>query len=213
MPATQHDAWLWIAGPSRDVVFDVARDTANDLGSAAVLADETTGWTYHGSRDLTGFEDGTENPTLLEAPEVALVPDGKPGAGGSLVLVQRWRHESDPWNALGVDGQERAMGRTRAESIEFDDDAMPTDAHVNRTSIEEDGEELEIFRRNTPYGDLRDHGTYFVGFSVEQRRLDRMLRNMAGSDDGIRDALTRYTIPQTGAYYVVPSVEALARFV
>ncbi|HSP36594.1 MAG TPA: Dyp-type peroxidase [Frankiaceae bacterium] len=212
MPGTQHDAWLWIAGPSRDVVFDVGRDSANALLPVARLADETTGWTYHASRDLTGFEDGTENPTLLDAPAVALVPDGEPGAASSVVLVQRWRHESDPWNALGQEGQELAMGRTKTDSIELDEEAMPVDAHVNRTSVEENGEELDIFRRNTPYGDLRDHGTYFVGFSRDQRRLALMLQNMAGVGDGIRDALTRYTTPQTGAYYAVPSVEAIARF-
>jgi putative iron-dependent peroxidase len=212
MPATQHDAWLWIAGPSRDVVFDVARDSATALDPIAVLADETSGWTYHGNRDLTGFEDGTENPTLLEAPSVALVPDDQPGAGSTVVLVQRWRHESDPWNALGVSGQEQAMGRTKAESIELDDDVKPADSHVAKSAIEEDGEELDIFRRNTPYGDLRDHGTYFVGFSRDKRRLDLMLRSMLGIDDHIRCALTRYTYPLTGAYYAVPSVEALARF-
>jgi putative iron-dependent peroxidase len=38
-----------------------------------------------------------------------------------------------------------------------------------------------------------------------------MLRQMAGSADGVRDALTRYTQPVTGAYYTVPSV-LLARF-
>ncbi len=56
---------------------------------------------------------------------------------------------------------------------------------------------------------MSNHGTQFVGFSFEQQRLDRMLRRMAGAEDGIRDALTRYTTPLTGAYYVVPSVEAL----
>jgi putative iron-dependent peroxidase len=212
MPETQHDAWLWLAGPSRDIVFDVARDSTIALSGLATLADETTGWTYRASRDLTGFEDGTENPTLLEAPAVALVPDDQPGAGSTVVLVQRWRHDSDPWNALGVKGQERVMGRTRAESIELDEDAMPANAHVAKTSLEEDGEELAIFRRNTPYGDLRDHGTYFVGFAVDRHRLQLMLRSMAGTDDGIRCALTCYAEALTGAYYAVPSVDALAAF-
>lgn len=75
-----------------------------------------------------------------------------------------------------------------------------------------DGEERKIFRRNTPYGDIRDYGTVFVGFSAEQSRLDRMLRRMAGIEGGIRDAITRYTTPLTGAYYVVPSITALRRF-
>ena len=30
--------------------------------------------------------------------------------------------------------------------------------------------------------------------------------------DGVRDALTRYTTPLSGAYYVIPPVEALAPF-
>lgn len=29
---------------------------------------------------------------------------------------------------------------------------------------------------------------------------------------GIRDVLTHYVTPLTGAYYVIPSVDALARF-
>ena len=39
-----------------------------------------------------------------------------------------------------------------------------------------------------------------------------MLRRMAGVGDGLRDALTRYVTPMSGAYYTVPAVEALARF-
>ena len=56
-----------------------------------------------------------------------------------------------------------------------------------------------------------DHGTVFVGFSCEQSRLQRMLERMAGAEDGIRDALTRHTTPLTGAYYIVPSMDALKR--
>ena len=39
-----------------------------------------------------------------------------------------------------------------------------------------------------------------------------MLARMAGAEDGIRDALTRYTTAVSGAYYFVPSVEALRSF-
>jgi putative iron-dependent peroxidase len=62
-----------------------------------------------------------------------------------------------------------------------------------------------------PYGTVTDHGTMFVGFAAEQRVLHTMLESMAGVDGGDRDALTRYTQPLTGAYYFVPSVEALLR--
>jgi hypothetical protein len=46
MPATQHDAVLWLTGSAYDVIFDTARDTVKTLGSLATLADETSSWPY-----------------------------------------------------------------------------------------------------------------------------------------------------------------------
>jgi putative iron-dependent peroxidase len=211
MPATQHDVWIWISGSANDLVFDQATDAIDTLAPQASVASEITGWSYRHSRDLTGFEDGTENPPLDQAAEIVAVPDGRPGAGSSVLLVQVWRHETDAWRKLSVDAQEKVIGRTKLDSIEFDDDVKPADSHVARTVIEDDGVELDIFRRNVPYGTVSEHGTLFVGFSREQSRLSRMLEKMAGIGDGIRDALTRYTTPLTGAYYVIPSVETLNR--
>jgi putative iron-dependent peroxidase len=211
MPATQSDLWLWFSGSSYDMVWESARGAIAALSPVASLERDTYGWAYRHSRDLTGFEDGTENPSLMQAPEVACVADGEPGAGASVLLFQLWQHD-ERWNDLAVPQQERAMGRTKDRSIEFAEDEMPADAHVARAKDVVDGEERKIFRRNVPYGNVREHGTVFVGFSAEQSRLDRMLRRMAGIEGGIRDALTRYTIPLTGAYYVVPSIEALKRF-
>jgi porphyrinogen peroxidase len=212
MPATQHDAWLWLAGGDRTAVFDNGRAVIGGLAAVAVLRRETAGWLYRHDRDLTGFVDGTENPSLLEAPEVALVPDGSPGADSSVVLFQLWKHNSDGWEGLAQEEQERVIGRTKPDSIELDDAAKPADSHVARTVLEVDGVELDIFRRNVAYGTVSCHGTAFVGFSFDQWRLEEMLRRMAGVGDGIRDALTRYTEPVTGGYYTVPAVPALARF-
>lgn len=36
-----------------------------------------------------------------------------------------------------------------------------------------------------------------------------MLESMAGLTNGVRDALTRYTHPLSGAYYFVPSAERI----
>jgi putative iron-dependent peroxidase len=212
MPATQHDAWMWVAGGDRTAVFDNGRAIVSGLASVARLRRETTGWLYRHDRDLTGFIDGTENPSLLEAPDAALVPAQKPGAGSSVVLVQMWEHDGDGWESLPTHVQENVMGRTKPDSIELDDDIKPADSHVARTVLEVDGEELPIFRRNVAFGSVSRHGTAFVGFSRDQWRLEEMLRRMAGVGDGVRDALTRYTQPVTGAYYTVPSVDALARF-
>src|SRR3954468_466004 len=62
MPATQHDAVLWLSGSAYDVIFDVARAAIAELADVASLADETSSWPYRHDLDLTGFIDGTENP-------------------------------------------------------------------------------------------------------------------------------------------------------
>ena len=95
------------------------------------------------------------------------------------------------------------MGRTKPDSIELEDN--PKSSHVARTDQEEFG---DIFRRNTPYGRVGDHGTVFVGFSATQQPLATMLDSMAGVS-GVRDDLTRYATPLTGAYYFVPSSDDL----
>ncbi len=206
MPATQHDAVLWLSGSAYDVVFEVARNAIAELGSLASVAEETSSWPYRHDRDLTGFIDGTENPTLTDAPELVVIPEGTPGAGGTILLLQKWAHDASAWEALSVADQERAIGRTKADSVELDD--RPADSHVASTDQDRFG---TIFRRNMPYGTVTDHGTMFVGFSSTQRPLAAMLESMAGLAGGARDALTRYTRPLTGSYYFVPSTDALQR--
>jgi porphyrinogen peroxidase len=206
MPGTQHDALVWLSGSAYDVIFDMARSVIRDLAGQASLGEETSSWPYRHDRDLTGFVDGSENPTLLDAPIAALLPDGIPGAGGSVLLLQKWKHKVAAWEALTTDQQERIMGRTKLDSIELKN--KPSDSHVARTDQDEFG---NIFRRNMPYGKIDDHGTVFVGFSADQKRLSRMLDSMAGLITGTRDALSRFTQPLTGSYYFVPSIESLRR--
>ena len=212
MPATQRCFWIWLAGSSRDSVFDVAHGVIDALRTFATVTQYDEGWDYHHGRDLIGFIDGTENPSLLEAPGVALIERGLPGANGSIVLVQRWVHDRTAWNALSDTAQERVVGRTKAESVELDEESMPEDSHVARTVVEVDGVEQEIFRRNTPIGDLGASGTIFIGFCKSQDLLHTMLERMIGADGGPRDALTRYTTATSGAYYFCPSAEDLGRF-
>jgi putative iron-dependent peroxidase len=207
MPATQHDAVLWLSGSAYDVVFDSAREAIAALRPIATVAEETSSWPYRHDRDLTGFIDGSENPSLLEAPDVALIPDGASGAGGSVLLLQKWAHDVGAWESLKVVQQEKVIGRTKLASHELED--KPPDSHVARNDQDQFG---KIFRRNMPYGTVTDHGTMFVGFSAEQQRLAAMLMSMAGVPDGVRDALTRYTRPLTGAYYFVPSTAGIRRF-
>jgi porphyrinogen peroxidase len=207
LAATQHDAVVWLTGGAYDVVFDASRGVVSALSSHATLAHEMVGWPYHRDLDLTGFEDGTENPTLIEATAEAIVGPGAPGEGGSVLLLQQWEHHAARWEALPVATQEAVIGRTKLDSVELD--PRPDTSHVARTDQDTFG---KIFRRNIGYGSLTRHGTIFVGFSRDRQRLDSMLDSMIGRDGGAHDRLTDFARAVTGAYYFVPSSEALATF-
>jgi putative iron-dependent peroxidase len=207
LPATQHDIVIWLTGASYDVVFDLSRGVVAELAGQAVLANEIVGWPYHHDRDLTGFIDGTENPTLVEAMTVAAIPEGSPGAGGSIFLLQLWEHDADAWESLPVAAQEEIMGRRKADSEELD--PKPPASHVARNDQDELG---KIFRRNIGYGSVGRHGTIFAGFSADQRILAAMLDRMVGRD-GPPDMLTRFTTARSGAYYLIPSADRLAQLV
>jgi putative iron-dependent peroxidase len=206
-PATQHDVVIWLTGAGYDVVFDLSRGVVAALQPGARLAHEMVGWPYHHDLDLTGFIDGTENPTLVEATTVAVIPPGLPGEGGSILLLQQWEHDATAWEALPVSIQEATIGRRKPDSEELD--PRPSTSHVARTDQDRLG---KILRRNIAYGSVSRHGTIFVGFSADQRILAAMLDSMVGRDGGPTDKLTEFARPLTGAYYVIPATERLAAF-
>lgn len=207
LPATQHDVVISLTGAGYDVVFDLSRGVVTALAGQATLAHEIVGWPYHHDLDLTGFIDGTENPTLVEAAAVALVPPGEIGEGGSVLLLQQWEHDASAWESLNVEAQEAVIGRRKSDSVELD--PQPPTSHVARTDQDRFG---RILRRNIAYGSVARYGTIFVGFSATQAPLAAMLDSMVGRADGPPDALTVFTRPVTGAYYLVPSAEGLAAF-
>lgn len=208
-PATQHDVVIWLTGASYDVVFDLSRGVITELDGAVRLANEIVGWPYHHDRDLTGFIDGTENPTLVDAMRVAVIGEGRPCGGGSVLLLQQWQHDAIGWESLPVETQEAVMGRRKGDGAELD--PKPQDSHVARTDQDVFG---RIFRRNIAYGTIEEHGTIFVGFAADQQILATMLESMIGnlSPAEPADSLTRFARPVTGAYYVIPSADRLAAF-
>ena len=207
-PATQHDLWVWTHGTGEDVELDVARAVVVVLEPAFRLAAEQPCFVYLDSRDLTGFIDGTENPPVEEAFDVALVPDGEPGEAGAFVLAQKWVHDLAKFHAQSRTEQEGTIGRTKPDSVELDD--KPPTAHIARVVIEEDGEELELYRRSTPYGRVGELGLYFLAFSADPSRFTKMLQRMFGvTGDGLHDHLTDFSTPISGAHYFAPSLDAL----
>jgi putative iron-dependent peroxidase len=183
------------------------------IGHAVAPEDEVHGFRYFDDRDLIGFVDGTENPRGQEAVGAVLVGEEDPNfAGGSYVIVQKYLHDMDGWNALSSEEQERIIGRKKLSDIELDDSAKPTSAHSALTTIIEDGKEIKILRDNMPFGRASqgEFGTYFIGYSRSPRTIEQMLENMfIGRPPGNYDRLLNFSRAVTGSLFFVPSATFL----
>jgi putative iron-dependent peroxidase len=211
-PATQHDIWVWIHGSGDDLTLDAGRAVTAVLAPVARLVLEQPGFVYRDSRDLTGFIDGTENPPVAEAYDVAIIPEGEVGAGGSFVIAMRWVHDLTAFGALEQTEQEGVIGRSKPDSVELADDVKPPTAHIARVVVEDEhGEELEIFRRSVPFGTVAELGLYFIAFSADISRFEIMLARMFGTiGDGVSDRLLEFSRPVSGSFYFAPANEVLA---
>jgi putative iron-dependent peroxidase len=183
------------------------------LGDAVATADEVYGFRYFDERDLLGFVDGTENPTDQPAIDAVTIREEDPAfAGGSYVIVQKYLHDLNGWNALPTEVQERIIGRTKLSDVELDDAVKPTSAHNALTTIVEDGKEIKILRENMAFGRAGqgEFGTYFIGYSRSPRTTEQMLENMfIGRPPGNYDRLLDFSRAVTGSLFFVPSVSFL----
>jgi putative iron-dependent peroxidase len=210
-PATGGDVLLHANARRADLCFELALRLRGALGDGVAVRDEVHAFRYLDTRDLTGFIDGTENPKGRERAEVALLgAEDAPFAGGSFVFTQRYVHDLAKWAGLPVREQERVVGRTKRDSRELSDRAKPPTAHIARTVIEEDGEELEIVRHSLPYGTTSECGLFFIAYTKDLARPEQMLRRMLGaSGDGHQDRLLEFTRAVSGATFFAPSLRAL----
>ncbi|EHU5003092.1 Dyp-type peroxidase [Vibrio vulnificus] len=207
-PSTDVDVLLHCHSQRHDLHFYLLRKLLSEVAEDVTVVDETYGYRYLDSRDMTMFVDGTENPKAEKRAEVALIPDGE-FVGGSYVMVQRFEHNLPAWNRLNVSAQEKVIGRTKPDSIELDD--VPAASHVGRVDIKEEGKGLKIVRHSLPYGSVTGaHGLLFIAYCHTLHNFKAMLESMYGVTDGKTDQLLRFTKAVTGAYFFAPSKEMLA---
>ncbi|MDD1784167.1 Dyp-type peroxidase [Enterovibrio sp. ZSDZ35] len=208
-PVTDCDFLVHVHSTRHDLNFFLLRKFVSDIASDVSIVDETYGYRYLDSRDMTGFIDGTENPEGEEARrDVAIIADGE-CAGGSMVMLQRYIHRLDAWEPLSLKQQEKIIGRTKPDSIELED--VPATSHVGRVDIKENGKGLKMVRHSLPYGSVSgDHGLLFIAYCHTQHVHRTMLESMFGERDGKTDMMLRFTQPVTGAYFFAPSMDALS---
>lgn len=202
-PSTQGALWVLLRGEERGDVLDRAMTVQRKLGAGWRLREEVDAFRYRGGRDLTGFEDGTENPRGDAAVEAAVVAHGPPGVrGGCFVAVQRYVHDLARFLALCPEARDAIIGRRAADNEEIPD--AVASAHVKRSAQEGFDPPAFMLRRSMPWGGVQEHGLYFVAFVESLDRFERVLRRMAGLDDGTVDGLLTVSRATSGGYYFCP---------
>jgi putative iron-dependent peroxidase len=211
--STPGDLLFHIRAKRMDLCFELATQIMARLGTSVSVVDEVHGFRYFDDRDLLGFVDGTENPRGEAVIDAALIGEEDAGfAGGSYVIVQKYLHDLDGWNALPTEAQERIIGRTKLADVELDDAIKPTSAHNALTTIAENGKELQIVRDNMPFGQVGtgEFGTYFIGYCRTPRVTEQMIENMfVGRPPGNYDRLLDFSRAVTGTLFFVPSATFL----
>jgi putative iron-dependent peroxidase len=200
VPSTQAGLWLWLRGEDRGELLHRSRDLADALVDGFELDELVEGFRHREGRDLSGYIDGTENPKGQDAVAAAFSPSGE-----SFVAVQRWIHDLDHLEAMDPEERDLTIGRRLSDNEEIDD--APPSAHIKRTAQESFSPPAFVLRRSMPWSDPNGEGLMFVAFGRSFDAYEALLRHMIGIDDGISDALFRFTRPLSGSYFWCPPIE------
>jgi len=207
IPQRPEALWLWLRGDERGEVLQRGRKLTQALESAFAIQTITDAFRHAGGRDLTGYEDGTENPHADAAVAAALVSDGGPGrAGSSFVAVQNWQHDLARFETFSGLEQDAIVGRRRSDNVELED--APASAHVKRTAQESFEPAAFMVRRSMPWTEGQAAGLMFVAFGHSFNAFEAQLRRMVGLEDGIVDGLFRFSRPLSTSYFWCPPMDA-----
>ena len=126
--------------------------------------------------------------------------------GSSFVAVQKWVHDFEAFDNMLTKEQDETIGRRISDNSEIEE--APESAHVKRTAQEDFSPEAFVLRRSMPWNDDQRAGLVFVAFGASLYAYEALLKRMSGTEDGITDALFRFTQPVDGSYYWCPPMKA-----
>jgi putative iron-dependent peroxidase len=206
VPSTQAALWCWVRGEDRGDILHRSREVQLAAQLAFTTDEIVDAFQYGASLDLTGYEDGTENPKGERAIKAALLSGRGPGLdGSSFVAVQQWVHDLDLFESKPATERDDIIGRRQSDNEELE--VAPESAHVKRTAQETFDPEAFVLRRSMPWADEYGAGLYFVAFGRSFDAFEAQLLRMVGAEDGIVDALFTFTRPVSGAYFWCPPMK------
>ncbi len=203
IPSTQADLMLWLRGDDAGEIATRARHLLQalpDFEPVRTVNGFKFGVHLETGLDLSGYEDGTENPQGDAALKAAFAPDGS-----SFLSLQHWQHDLTSFEARPQAERDHTIGRRQSDNEELED--APLSAHVKRTAQENFTPEAFILRRSMPWSEGGHEGLIFAAFAHSLAPFEALLTRMAGVEDGTPDALFTFTHPTSGANYWCPPVE------
>jgi len=207
VPSTQSALWCWLRGDDRGDLVHAGRELEAKLEGAFELERCIDTFVYREGRDLSGYVDGTENPTGDDAAAAGILAGAGSGLdGSSFVAVQQWLHDLDSFERMSLAERDDVIGRRQSDDVELRD--APLTAHVKRTAQEDFDPPAFLVRRSMPWADAEGEGLLFIAFGRSFDAFEAQLRRMVGADDGIVDALFRFTRPINGSFFWCPPVAA-----
>ena len=206
VPSIPAALWLWLRGNDRGELYHRSRMLEDILAFNFELVDVVDSFQFDDNRDLSGYVDGTENPSGDEAIQAAIVQGQGEGLdGSSFVAVQQWLHDMDNFSVMSKNDQDDIIGRHLNDNEEFDE--APASAHVKRAAQESFNPQAFILRRSMPWAEGMNAGLMFVAFGKSFDAFEAILNRMLGKEDGILDGLFKFTKPISGAYFWCPPMK------
>ncbi len=222
------DLWVQVCGSDPLATGMAAVRIQEQVAADAKLLWSQRGWrgayepTPDGNeagRNLQGFQDGIvqarSDEELREGVWMASPPALK---GSTIAVVRRFRIDLAAWRAMGLAGQEAAVGRKRDSSMTLSGGPnvdlgaktpdgrykIPADAHVRRAHPLDAG--VPVMLRRSYSIDDPEPGLLFVSFQNQLRTFAQTMQRLVESDRMISFTTTT----ATGSFLVLPGATAAA---
>ena len=204
IPSTQNSMLLWFRGSDRGKLFHQLLLLHDFIKDTFDIDDIVEAFSYCGNADLSGFLDGAANPDENIVCDVALVDSKNLKLNGSSFLVtQKWQHNFTILNSMGQRDKEDSIGRSLINNEKLL--SLKPESHVKRTEQRSFSPAAILKRSSMPWSNGLEGGLMFTAFSNSFYPFEVQMKKMLGYDDGIVDALFKFSTPLTGAYFWVPA--------